>query len=133
VALLAHGTRNANGAGSAVELLGRFRWLVFELIVTGVPGAGNLDVWIQQSVDGGVNWADLLHFAQVNAGASGTDFQLASLPVRVSEGAGEMHLGLDAATAAGTIVATVMGREFRVKWTISAGSWDFQVLARLVG
>ena len=40
VALLAEAPRVASGAGSVVAVGGRYRWLVFQLVVSGVGGAG---------------------------------------------------------------------------------------------
>src|SRR5688572_29118535 len=129
VALLAHGARSVSGAGSGVTVGAAFAWITFLLVVTASSGAGQLDVYVQQSLDGSANWDDLAHFTAVAAG--GTSAQAASFPGRVSEGPGELHELRDGILGGATLAVTVLGRNFRVKWTVSggAGSYSFQVLA----
>ena len=66
--------RVASGTGAEATMLARFRWLTFVLVVDSLAGgAGDtLDVYIQQSIDGGYNWEDLAHYAQVNGTSSTT-------------------------------------------------------------
>ena len=129
VALLAHGARSVSGSDSGVTAGAAFAWITFLLLVTASSGAGQLDVYVQQTLDGGHNWDDLVHFTACAAG--GTLAEAASFPVRVSEGGGELHALRDATLGAATVAVTVLGRTFRVKWTVSggAGTYSFQVLA----
>jgi hypothetical protein len=86
-------------------------------------------VWVWQSLDGGYNWEDLVGFSGTGIFTNGV--QYASLPLRVSEGAGEVHAQEEASLDAGTARATVVGRTFRVVWTLIGTSINasFQVLA----
>src|SRR5262249_54569293 len=131
VSLLPYGTRSTNGSGSAVTIVAGFRWITFELVVASVAGsgAGGLTVWVQQSLDGGYNWDDLVGFSGTGVFTDGV--QYASLPVRVSGGGGEVHAQEDASLSEGTARATVVGRTFRVVWTFVGTSINasFQVLA----
>jgi len=56
---------------------------------------------------------------------------LISLPVRQRDAGAEQHQQSDAALAPGNTRATVVGRNLRVKWTVTgtSPSYDFQVLA----
>ena len=90
-------------------------------------GAGpgdTLDVYLQQSFDGGANWDDLVHFAQLT-GTATEGLQIASMPVSRDDTVGELHARQDGALAAGTVRATMVGRQFRAKWVIAGGSAGF--------
>lgn len=134
VALLPHATRTASGSGSAVTLAGEFRWLVTELVVTAASGSAfSLDVWVQQSVDGGHNWDDVLAFITWSSGGDQHYHQVGSLPVRERDAAGEVHAAKDGSLSSGSTAAAVLGRTLRVRWSISGvdPSFSFQVLAYL--
>src|SRR5262245_35028062 len=103
-----------SGAGPLVTLRAQFRFASFQLIVTaaGAAAGDTLDVYLQQSFDGGANWDDLVHFAQVT-GTATEGVQIASLPVGHDDTAGELHTRQDGALPAGTVRATMLGRQFR--------------------
>jgi hypothetical protein len=122
--LLPVAARIASGEGSLVVVRPRFRWVTFELVVLATAGAGaTLDVFVQQSLDG-VNYDDLVHFTQV-PGTSGEQIQSASLPVGRTDAAGEIHAWRDAALPAGYVADIVLGRRFRIRWTIAGAGASF--------
>jgi len=132
VALILSTTRTASGEGSAVLLAARFATVVFEVVVSSLGITGNLDVIVQQSLDG-TNWEDLAHFATLGP-AGPTQVQSATFPRRERDAGPELHTWSDGTLAAGTVVsgARAIGRRFRARWSISGGSWVFQVLAHVL-
>ena len=132
VALAANAARTVNGVGSAVTLPGRFTWVTFELLVhSGGGGGTTLDVWIQQSHDGGVNWDDICHLAPV-AGAvpAGGQGQAAGFAAKRRDAGPETHPMQDGLLAASSVVDYHLARVFRARWTIAGGGpYTFQVLA----
>jgi hypothetical protein len=132
VALLAHASRNASGQGAGVTLAAGFRWLSFELVCTAASGGGgaSLVVYVQQSLDGGVNWDDVWASEAILGTAAGGVLFYASGPVWDSDAAGEVHVQADGSLGPLTWRGTVLGRLFRVRWTIAGGgTFSFQVLA----
>lgn len=130
VALAPWASRTTSGTGSLVEILARFRWICFELVVTTAAGGGGatLDVYVQQSCDG-VNFDDLAHFAQV-LGTSAGEVHICSFPVRQDDAGGEVHAQRDGTLAAGSVAGTMLERKFRAKWVIAGGgTFGFQALA----
>ena len=79
---------SATNAGNPISIPG-LRNLSIELNVTGITGGGTtLDVYVQTSMDGGVTWLDIVHFAQFTT-VLGPGFRFASVcadsqPLRTS-------------------------------------------------
>jgi hypothetical protein len=131
VAILASAARTAGGEGPAVTLAARFSVVVFELVVSGLGTGGNLDVIVQQSLDG-ANWDDLVHFLTVGS-AGPIQVQSATFPRRERDAGPEVHVWTDGTLAAGSVVSgsRAVGRRFRAVWTLGSGAWTFQVLAHV--
>jgi hypothetical protein len=131
VALLAHASRNASGEGGGVVIGAGFRWISFELVQTAASGGGgaSLVVYVQQSLDGGVNWDDVWASPAILGTSVGVVFY-ASGPVWDGDAGGEAHTQADGTLGPLTWRGAVLGRLFRVKWTIGGGgTFSFQVLA----
>lgn len=89
--------------------------------LTGCTG-GTLDVFVQTSFDEGVSWVDIVHFAQVLAGAAAASFALhlsraASVVVPVS-------VGLDGTPllAVNTTLGGAWGNQLRMVLKTGAGT-----------
>lgn len=125
--LQASAAQVASGTGTAaVPDANPAKAWIFQLVVSAAAtGAGDtLNVYVQQSHDGGDNWDDLVSFPQV-LGNSAEGVYVATVPVVRDDQAGEVHARTDGALAAGSVRATVIGRRFRVKWTIAGGTAAF--------
>lgn len=116
--------RDASKIKSAVLLL---------TVSAAATAAGDLlDVYVQQSPDGGTTWDDFIHFTQVlgNGGAKKFVATWSSLITPESE----LHAPADASLAAGVLQGPV-SPVWRVKWVItsaSAPSFTFKVDAQFV-
>ena len=96
-----------------------------------------LNVYIQQSVDNGANWDDLVNFSNLT-GISTAEVESASVPVYPENAAGEVHVQTNGTLAASTVRQMVLARRFRARWLVAGAggsSWTFQVVAlpRMVG
>ncbi len=90
---------------------------VFQLAVTAAATDvdDTLDVYVQQSVDGGTTWDDFVHFTQV-LGNGGAKVFLASWQRQVAPES-ELKAPADAALAAGVLQGPV-SPQWRVKWVV---------------
>lgn len=93
--------------------------LTFKLACTAVSGTSpTADVYLQTTIDGGTNWLDCGHFAQLTAAA--THFM--TIPIAAGTGVNNTSpsdAGLGAGSAAGL---PIMDRNFRVKWVIGGSA-----------
>jgi hypothetical protein len=103
-----------------------FDSLTFKLNVTVASGmAPTLNVFIQTSNDGGTNWLDCAHFAQLSSPTS--DAHYASVPASVGSAAVHGAIG-DATIAASAVGVPVLDRVVRAKWVMAAASaFTFQI------
>ena len=114
---------NAAGtvAGTAVYGVAGYSALVIYAELTGATG-GTLDIYLQDTPDGGTTWVDYAHFPQIAAGAGVILRRWA-----VADGAQQTTLatvgkGTSPALAANTIVGGPWGNGFRVVSVAGAGT-----------
>jgi len=104
---------------------GDFDSVTFKLNVSAVSATGGtLDVYIQTTIDGGTNWLDCGHFAQISA-SSASDYYM-TIPVA---GAAAYHgAGADASlTASSAAGLPLMSRSIRVKGVIATTAFTYTV------
>jgi hypothetical protein len=105
---------------------------VLTLTAAATDANDTLDVYVQQSFDGGTSFDDLAHFTQCT-GTGGAKTHLAEWTRSVTPES-EMHLAQDAAVAAGVVQGGKIGFPLRVKWVVvdptgSNASFTFKVEA----
>jgi len=116
--------RTASSTASiSLSQLGEVDAAVFLLSVSAAATAAGdtLDVYIQQSPDGGTTWDDFVHFTQV-LGNGGAKKYVASWTRSVTPES-EMKAPADAGIAAGVLQGAV-GNSWRVKWVIVDADTD---------
>lgn len=121
---LAAAARTASGVGSSISLPKNLKALLFLLKVTNADtDAGDtLNIYIQESLDGGTTWNDRVSFTQV----IGTDSASAIKAAINCEVAPETELGAqaDASLAAGSVLQGPVAPLIRPKWIIVDGDGD---------
>lgn len=130
--LVASAARTASG-NSGVIILQDFEGqkALVELACTAASGTSpTLDVYVQQSLDGGTNFKDMARFAQLTASAANNHY--------MNLGLGGTDLVVKGAVGDATISASAVGTApvsniWRVKWTIGGTnpSFTFAVTAYL--
>lgn len=108
-------------AGTATTDLGRYRSMLVYASLQGATG-GTLDVYLQGSPDGGTTWVDLVHFAQLAAGAAALYRVCAISKAGQQTTLTAVGTGSSPALAAGTVVGGDWGDRLRVVHTAGAGT-----------
>lgn len=119
--LLESAIRTASGVSETINLPPRCKGLVFLLSVTNADTDANdtLDVYIQESPDGGTTWNDIVHFAQL-IGTSSAGKQQAIINCE-SEPEIEVAAPSDAAMAVSTVRQGPVCSPIRAKYVIVDG------------
>lgn len=95
---------------------------LIELACTQASGTSpTLDVYVQQSLDGGTTFKDMAHFAQLAASAANNSY------VGLAIGASNAVAGVvgDATISASAVGTTPVTNVWRVKWVIAGTSPSF--------
>ena len=90
--------------------------LLLELAVTQASGTSpTLDVYFQESLDGGTNFLDVAHFAQFNASSATSHY------VKLSAGSSDAVVGSvgDATINASALGLSLVSNVWRVKWVVA--------------
>lgn len=131
LALVASAARTASGNSGAIVLQDtNFSNVGIKLTCTPVTGTTpTLDLYIQESIDGGTNFIDMAHFAQVTAALTNPTW------VSLAVGGSDRYVGAvgDAVISASGVGAPLVSNVWRVKWVIGGTnpSFTFQVDAFL--
>jgi hypothetical protein len=124
ITLLALAARTASDVGLSFPLPRGLKALIFLFDVTNADKDANdtLNVYIQESPDGGTSWNDIVSFAQV-IGTDNPSKKLAKINCEISP---ETELGAlaDASLAAGSVLQGPVCPLIRPKWVIVDGGGD---------
>jgi hypothetical protein len=115
-------TTSSNAAALLPELVYDSNALTFKVACTAASGTTpTLDLYLQTTIDGGTNWLDCGHFAQITAAA--THFM--TIPITNATGvlnSSPSDAGLGAGLANGL---PILDRNFRLKWVIGGTTPSF--------
>jgi len=121
--ILASAVRTTSNVGSAIELPKNLKALVAMLNVTAAAtDVGDLlDVWLQESLDEGTTWNDIVRFTQV-LGNGGAKKYIAKLNC---EAPAETEIGApsDASMSVGVVQGPI-SPYIRAKWTVTDAGTD---------
>lgn len=121
--IVASAARTASGASSALAMTNveslRYARFVLDVTAAGTLAADTLDVFVQQSIDGGVTYDDVVHFTQV-LGNGGAVKHIAEWQSNITPEA-DLHAPADGTFAVGVRQGGLLTPPLRAKWTIVNG------------
>jgi len=121
--LVASAARTTSSNSGAILLTdGRFDNFLVALNVSAASGTSpTLDVYIQQSLDGGTTFVDVARFAQQTTTTSNSHY------INLASGANNVVAGAvgDATISASAIGTTLISQTLRVKWVVGGTSPSF--------
>ncbi|MCX8159190.1 MAG: hypothetical protein N3D20_02790 [Candidatus Pacearchaeota archaeon] len=121
--LVPSSARTANGDSGVIVLDDvDIENLLIRLNVTAASGTSpTLDVYIQQSLDGGTNFVDVARFSQITGTTTNPHY------ISLAAGAANSVNGAvgDATISAGTVGTSLVSNVLRVKWVIGGTSPSF--------
>jgi hypothetical protein len=122
--LLASAARTESGVGSNMPISNNNTGIVFLLTVTNkaTEVGDTLDVYVQDSIDDGTTWDDVVHFTQQLGNGSDAEKSIAAVCKNMSPES-ELHAPQDAAMGVGVRQGPI-GPLLRVKYVIADSGTD---------
>jgi len=114
--------RNSNGNSGVIIIKDAdIENLLIRLSVTASSGTPTLDVFFQQSLDGGATWVDVARFPQVTAALSNPHYLSLAVGAdnRIASSVG------DGTIAANSIGTSLVSNVWRVRWNMGGTSPSF--------
>lgn len=131
--LVASAAKTASGDSGAINLPVRGQdSVLIEFACTAVTGTSpTLDLYIQESLDGGVTFVDIAHFAQATAALTNPSrLRLSARNVERASDAIVTGVG-DATTAAASLSGIpLISNALRVKWVVGGTSPSFTIAVK---
>jgi hypothetical protein len=122
--LLASEARTASDVSSEMPISNNNTGIMFLLTVTNkaTEVGDTLDVYIQDSIDDGTTWDDVVHFTQQLGNGTDAEKSLAIVSKNISPES-ELHTPQDAGMGVGVRQGPI-GPRVRVKWVIADSGTD---------